>query len=858
MKKLISAALSLALLLSVLSFSAYAGNSTKVNVPNDSAITFDILDAGKWDKVSSVSTFKNTDEGALIVYPDEKSEKTSMTFSHTFDKAVVLEKINEICLEVRVASQYDTFSVKMSAYGKNGVYSDTTEGVCGTRNSLYFKFPEIVKDEIVKIQFTVTAGNEKPETCTLFSVYADNAYSYSYIDLYDTIRFTTVSGIVDYGEKSVRIASSGTSAIDALISESAAEGGTSLVLSISSSSSGIVHIENLSDSKKYQSAMYSGTNDYVFFLDTAPETIRIGFSHGEGDGNAQVILNSMKVSDLGKKVYENLGSVTSCENKNNYITAKGTVTSDGAVQFIDSKLGLFRVSLDGVWEDEPLKEIKISTVFEISAEENSNTSINRYGVAIMSEDGIHPLSEPMFATSYSDNAKPYSHTSIGLLNPSSFNVFKANASAVTMDIWASDLIANNNSGDAVLYPYNNSLYSINKAYFSSIEHDLLFYKNLGCAVYLRINVASVNSYNEHTLRDLQAVLAYISSNLSGISGFMLMPDYPADNDNISKASHVALTLGCLSETVRKISPDYEIYYCVPEGNNVFAAKVAHFTKFYGIKGISALYYAKNEKDMTMLRPTMDSSAFKSSIVCTDNISNCQNILEAAVKANVNTIMLDAKNGLNIDEFMRLTSKQDFHSVLSSTADINGQIQIWDFRDNYSTFGFISGGNMSAPQTVKAFDKRALRATLEKNSGVLLCKIDSELSFAKADGLSIDLSTSSEANMELIIGYSNERRIYTTTTVNGRKTLYAPIDGNTKIEYIALAFTGTEGTTVDISTIGLYSSTLDDSELDSAVRNSDAVLQRQTTIYYILGGGALILTAIIFILLTKKKEEKASE
>lgn len=860
MKRLISAAISLALLLSLLSVSVNAGRSTKINVPNTDALIFNILDAKKWDKVSSVSSFKNTDERALIVYPDTESKKTSMTFSHTFDDAVPFDKINEICLETRVASEHEAFTVKISAYGKNGVYSDTTEGVCGTRNSLYFKFPELVKDEIVKIQFTVTAGNELPETCTVFSVYADSAYSYSYIDLYDTVRFNTVSGTVDYREKSVRILSSGTSALDAHLSTEPSEGGVSIVLSISSSSAGIVHIESINDSKKYQTALYSGTNDYIFFLDTAPESIRIGFTHGEGSGNAQIVLNSMNVTNLNKTKYENLGAINTCEYTDGNINIKGSVSSDTAVRFIDSKIGLYRVSLDGEWESEPLKQINISTVFELSVREDRNTSMQRYGVAIIAEDGIHPLTEPMFASSYMDSSKPYSNTTVGLLNPSSFDAFKANTSTVVLDVWAGNLLANNSSSNTALYPFNDNLYSIDKTYYSSITHDIAFYKNLGCSVYLRVNVADDNTYNEHTMKNLQAVLSYIASNADGISGFMLMPDYPAEDYNISSASYAALTLGCLSETVRTISPEYEIYYCVPEGSNVFAAHLAHFTKLYGLEGISALYNAKNDNDVTMMRPSIDSASFDRVFLTVGNINTCKAVFETAAKAKVYSVIVDAKNGINVEEFKQLNNKEDIYSELTSEADIKGHIPLWDFRDNYSTFGFISGGNISAPQTVKSADGRVLRATLEKSSGVLLCKIGSELNLIGANGVSIDLSTTSNADMELIIGYSNSRKIYTTAALNGKKTLYAPIEGNGKIEYIALAFTGDKGMTVDISTIGVYSSTLDNDQLESSIKNTDSVLQRQTTTYYIIGGGALVLTAVIFILLTKKKDdkEKASE
>lgn len=55
--------LSLALLFSFLSVPVCAGRNTKVNVQSEDALVFDILDSGKWDKVASVSSFKNTDEG---------------------------------------------------------------------------------------------------------------------------------------------------------------------------------------------------------------------------------------------------------------------------------------------------------------------------------------------------------------------------------------------------------------------------------------------------------------------------------------------------------------------------------------------------------------------------------------------------------------------------------------------------------------------------------------------------------------------------------------------------------------------------------------------------------------------------
>lgn len=847
--------LSLALLFSFLSVPVCAGRNTKVNVQSEDALVFDILDSGKWDKVASVSSFKNTDEGSLIVYPDLNEKKTSMTFSHTFYKAVSFDGINEVCLETRVASKYENFTVKMSAYGKDGVYSDTAEGVCGKKNSLYFKFPEIVKDEIVKLQFTVTAGNELPETCTVFSVFADSCYSYSYIDLFDTVRFFTLSGKIEYREKNVRIASSGTSAVEALIAKESTPGGASVVLSISSSGSGIVHIENLSDSKKYQTALYSGTNDYTFFLDGIPEKIKIEFTHGEGGGNAQIVLNSMKLTELGKNVYESIGAVSSCELKDGYVTVKGSVTSDGAVRYIDSKLGLFRVSLDGVWETPPLEEIKISTVFELSAKEDRNTSAYRYGVAVIGEDSIYPLAEPMFATSYSDASKNYSQTAVGLLNPNSFDTFKANASCVMLDVWAGNLLAKSNSGNTVIYPYGDEIYSIDTDSYSGIKHDVSFYESLGCSVYLRIYVANENPYNEHTLKDLRAVLSYISESTNGISGYMLMPDYRTSGGDISKAPYAALVMGTLSETLRKADPECEIYYCVPEGENVFAAHLAHYAKLYGLKGISAVYTAKNENDTVSIRPSVDSAGFNHIVLCAGNSDSGKEIYESASKANVYAIILNAANGIDIDEFRKLSKRGDTYTELLTDVELKGQSSIWNFRENYSTFGFISGGAMSTPQTVETESGRALRSKLEKSSGVLLCRMDSNLNLSAADGLSVTLSLSSEADIELIVGYSNTRKVYSMENVSASSTLYAPMNGSGKIEYVAVAVTGEKGLTVDISSIGAYSSTLEDAELESSVKAPDPVIQRQATIYYIMGGGALIMTAVIFILLTKKKDDK---
>ncbi len=859
-KKLICAALSLALLLSVFITAASAGKSTQTNVPNAASLVFNVLDASKWNKVSSVSSFRISSDGALAVYPETNTKKTSMSFSHTFDSAVSFRGINEVCLVTNVASGYEKFSMKLSVYGENGVYSDTAEGICNTKSSVYFKFPEAVKDNIVKLQFTVTAGNEVPTSCSVYSIYADNCYSYSYIDLFDAVRFTTLEGKVTYSEKYITLNSTSSSAIEAYLAAEPAEGGASVVLSVNSTGAGIIHIENLTDSKKYQTALYSGTNEYTFFLDAVPEKIKIGFSHSEGGGSSVVVLNSMNVTPLDKNTYGGLGDVSSCVFDGKNVTAKGTVTSDGAVKYINSQLGLFRTSLSGELEEEPIAKIKISTVFEITAKDEKDTANHRYAVAIIAEDGIHPLAEPVFASSYAGSGSGYSQTSVGLLNPSSFEAFRANASCVVLDVNAKDLLAKNSTGDTVAYSYNNALYSINIKYFDEIQHDITFYNSLGYSVYLRINVAEQNSYNEHTLKDLCAVLSYIATGCSGISGYVLMPDYQTGSAGPETASYGATVLGCLSETVRKISPQAEIYFGVSRDGNLFASHVAHFAKFYGLQGISALYTVNGESEMTSLRASIDCSDFRHVIISAKNSAVCSAIYESASKAGVYAVVTNATDGFDLNAFKNLSGKKDNYDSLLESAELKGEATLWNFRDNYSTFGFISGGDMSAPQTVEAKYGRALRATVNGTSGVLLCRLDSTMDLTSAGGIIIDFSLTGDeaAEINLIVGYAGSRMIYTKTVSSGADTLYAPLEKGTGIEYIAIALEGSDGTVIDLSSIRAYSSTLDSAELENSIFPADPVMQRQMTMYYIMGGGALILTAVIFILLTRKKDEDESE
>ncbi len=853
--------MSLALLLSVLVTAASAEKSTQTNVPNPSALVFDVLDASKWNKVSSVERFTvSADGGALVVYPETDTKKTSMTFSHTFDSAVTFRGINEVCLEAEVASNYEKFSVKLSVYGENGVYSDTADGICNTKSSVYFKFPEAVKDNIVKLQFTVTAGNEVPDSCSVYSIYADSCYSYSYIELFDTVRFSTLEGNVTYSEKYVTLNLTASSAIEATLAEATAEGGASVVLTVNSSGGGVIYIENLTDSKKYQTALYSGTNDYTFFLDAVPEKIKLGFSHSDGDGSSVIILNSMNVTPLNKNTYGTLGSVSSCVFDGSNVIAKGTVTSDAAVEYISSQLGLFRTSLSGELEAEPIAKIKISTVFEITAKDEKDTANHRYTVAIIADDGIHPLTEPVFASSYGGSSKSYSQTAVGLLNPSSYEAFSANASCVVLDVNAAELLASGNTGDTVTYSHNNTLYSMNVKYFKEIQHDITFYNNLGYSVYLRINVAEQNSYNEHTLKNLCAVLSYIATGCSGISGYVLMPDYQMGDSGPEAASYGAIVLGCLSETVRKISPTAEIYFGVSSDGDLFASHVAHYAKFYGLQGISALYTLDAESKMTSLRASLDCSDFRHVIISAKNSAVSSAIYESASKAGVYAVVTNTTDGFDLEAFKALSGKKDTYGSLLEDAKIKGETALWSFRDSYSTFGFISGGDMSTPRTVETSDGRALRATVNGTSGVLLCRLDSITDLTAASGIAIDFSLTGDeaAEINLIVGYSGSRTIYTKAVSSGTDTLYASLEKGTGIEYIAIAIEGSDGLVIDLSSIRVYSSTLDSTELENAVFPADPIIQRQMTMYYIMGGGALVLTAVIFILLTRKKDEDEDE
>ena len=857
MKKLISAALSLALLLSLLTFAVGAGQSTLANVQKPDQLNFDILDADKWTEVSCISNFKNTDEGALIVYPDLDNPKTSMTFAHTFDKAVSADDLTEICLETRIASSYEKFSIKLSVYGKKGVYSDTTEGVCGVRSTVYFKLPENFKDDIIKLQFTVTTGNKVPDSCTVFAVYADNYNSFSYVDLYDTVYFTTISGDITYKENAVMITSIGESTVEANIAHKPIASSASVVISVSSNTTGIISVENTADTKKYQTALYSGTNDYVFFLDNIPEKLRISISHSDAEKSATIVLKSMVITELGESSYTGLGTVSSCAYSDGKVTMKGTITSDAAVQYIDSRLGIFRSSLDGVIEKNPIATTKISTVFEFSADEGLNSPNYRYTVAIISGDEIIPICEPIFATSFIDNSSSHSTPAMGLLNPSSFDAFKADASCVVIDVNANDLIANASSKDSVMFPYNGTLYSINSDYFKVINHDITFYNNLNCQVYLKINVAENNTYNDHTLTDLQAVLSYVASNGDGISGYLLLPDLRTADKSPEKAAYAAQVLGRLSETIRKSSPSSMIYYCVSENENVFTAHIAHYAKLYGVKGLSAYYTVVSEDDMIPIRASVDSTGFSGVIISAQTTDACVLIYDTASKIKAHSVVLNTESGFDINSFKTLSGKSDEQKELISDVEIMGSAPIWNFRDNYSTFGFVSGGDISEAQTVKTADARALRATLSGSSGVLLCRLDEDINLSSADGISLDfaLNCDDAAQLELIIGYSNSRKVYSATAASGNNTLYAQLEKGANIEYIALAVSAKEGLTIDIASIGAYSSTLDSTELENSIKALDPVIQRQTTIYYIIGGSAVVLTLVIFILLTRKKEEK---
>ena len=193
MKRIFAIVVSLVLCMAMLISPSLAGISTDDIKVSDTAEVLDILSRKNWDTVNGISQMRNNAEGALIIFPDD-DDSVNMSAKYEFEDSLDLSDSHEIGIEVRTISDEASCSYTLTVFSGEDSFKSSVTSPANETRLVFFELPESISDSVDAIQLTVSASEDKPSSCTVYKIFADEGYSYSYIDIFDVIRFSPIEG----------------------------------------------------------------------------------------------------------------------------------------------------------------------------------------------------------------------------------------------------------------------------------------------------------------------------------------------------------------------------------------------------------------------------------------------------------------------------------------------------------------------------------------------------------------------------------------------------------------------------------------------------------------------------------------
>ncbi len=864
MKRIITSAVSLVLCLAFLMIPSLAAMSTSdLKVP-DEAVILDILEAKEWKTVNGILQMRNNAEGALIVFPDD-DDSVNMSFQYEFEEAIDLSDCHEIGIEVHTTSEDTTCSYTLTVFSEGDSFKSTVTATANETRLIFFELPSKISDSIDSVQLTVSCTEQKPTSCTVYKIFADEGYSYSYIDIFNTISFTAIEGEIETDEDSVKLIANGANSVVLAELSTKGEGEAAAVsFVVQSTHSGVITVEDTELGKTYQTAMYAGENEYTVFVSSVPDNLKLSFSASSATDTASYTLTRMTVNKTNVSDHSKIGSVSSCRYDGSNVTVTGTVTPSAAVEYIDSSIGLFKVNVSsGDADKEPIAKIKMSTSFEVSAAVDSANSQNKYFVAIIDGDANIPLSIPMFASSYSDALVPYSNTTTGLLGVGTADAFTYNAGLVVLDVHINDLLTSDMTASR-LFSYGEELYYFKEAYIDELSDDVRFMKALGYNVYLRMYSANAplnDKYDGETVSKMSAALSFVTNEIDGIDGFAMLSDYDKTGDILERSRRAADVMGIFAGVVRSIRGQTEMFISSASDNTVFATYTAYYAKKVGIEGLSAMFSCSDSSQLTGVKISADASAYPRVMTVYGKETSFKDFYEASKAYGIFAAVLDVSKSDDFKGFAEVSSgiTQKREGFEGRTVKPTGTYSLWDFTDAYTTFGWIAGGGLSSPTTVESAGKRAMRCELSGGEeGVVLCRAGNITNLSAADGVVIKFKVNGEngANIDLILATKQSRAVFSGYLENGEATLYADVSKFTAtdiLEYVAVSVDSAKDVELDVYEVSLYSEELTDEELALKLVSSDEGNAGKYGALIVVICTAFVVTMVVFILLSRKKE-----
>lgn len=327
---------------------------------------------------------------------------------------------------------------------------------------------------------------------------------------------------------------------------------------------------------------YYGENTYLlpYDADIPLYAYRLSFRGLHADGAESVILREVSLEYFPPDDVS-LGKITECALSSDMSTlsVRGTLPNEVVTSHIGGTVGLFEIP---VWADvatvlresDPLATIRVSTKFNMSVDMSGRKNLataSRYLLAILTEDGPLPITPARFADRIGTPSTGYLSV-VGLYGAPTADVFEANASSVTVDIFVDRLLGGVEgigSGGQLLVR-GGQYYYLDAAYLKELDRQIRFYAASDMEIYLRLVSATDMSSLQYTrsaagaeyfafdtrseagVNALCAVTEYVASRYPSVCGFIAGERMDMVSYNGTETESVAEYARMCADTMRLI------------------------------------------------------------------------------------------------------------------------------------------------------------------------------------------------------------------------------------------------------------------------------------------------------------------
>ena len=530
--------------------------------------------------------------------------------------------------------------------------------------------------------------------------------------------------------------------------------------------------------------IFPGEHVYLFrFVSNEVGTVKFTFQSPDG---SPVTCKSLEyfVTGTHDPTVDSAGCEIDFTVRDGVLSAEGKLKKSAAVELVGKTLGLFTAPAVG-GDAVMLAEGRAGSAFSFSVPLSSlprEGRENYFWVSVLEEDGSVPITEKQFLPGAEPSEGNASVT--GLYGAEPAGVFEAGMNRAVVDVELDRLTGGGRTLATGLAAIRDSeTYYLNDEYVRGLDAEMEFYEASGIGVYLRFTVGDVSKwFGKDAAKDgddprglglYLALTSFFCGRYDNVSSIVI-PDLKGDGPLWEDACCAALLARLTYAAASEYNGSFTVTVPVAglgggEDGEIFAAFVAE--SLYQIGQIPwSLLTVTGESSFDGLDAAVTSSrangtaspSFSALLLTPEGktapdaarifLDLCAKGREAGSRAVILSVPSVSGSGLLDYSILRESGAgggaRDTVGFSEVEPLVRSSAVLWDFRESYSTGGWVAGSGIGSFGT--AFyagrsGERVLRATLDAESshGIILRSFADEINFSRFPLVEFDLAVSSE-------------------------------------------------------------------------------------------------------------------